>query len=407
MRRHGAYVHVDAGNGETMSRVASARSKIRPFLRRNANLLTAILVVAIIVEGSVAWFYPSRWWQPLVAIVAVSLLVLAWRNLKAAIKFVASLGLTVMLAALAIQSGFYLTSSAVGGTIWGLSVLSSWAVSVLTSYMVVSTRSRWGVALASTISSYAVSYLFMEIGVVGVYLISVVASVLVTIVLLKSDWFSRMSKRSPRFLADWKRGKIADAMKSLWPSAHEGDLKLTRKQSLPAWHGVGSPTVMFVPLDLDESMESTTKHGITYHGRDVRAWLLWLSRKIASKGLRPAPLVILVDVNGANDSTSTHPEIIRVPDVDSTKAVYYGLMDGTGSRNNLRNAIADLARRFEGMEKATVKSEARLAKLLDCTQSADGGSGAESTKESTEVSSSNVESDSGSPEDKSGNSESK
>lgn len=407
MRRHGAYVHVDAGNGETMSRVASARSKIRPFLRRNANLLTAILVVAIIVEGSVAWFYPSRWWQPLVAIVAVSLLVLAWRNLKAAIKFVASLGLTVMLAALAIQSGFYLTSSAGGGTIWGLSVLSSWAVSVLTSYMVVSTRSRWGVALASTISSYAVSYLFMEIGVVGVYLISVVASVLVTIVLLKSDWFSRMSKRSPRFLADWKRGKIADAMKSLWPSAHEGDLKLTRKQSLPAWHGVGSPTVMFVPLDLDESMESTTKHGITYHGRDVRAWLLWLSRKIASKGLRPAPLVILVDVNGANDSTSTHPEIIRVPDVDSTKAVYYGLMDGTGSRNNLRNAIADLARRFEGMEKATVKSEARLAKLLDCTQSADGGSGAESTKESTEVSSSNVESDSGSPEDKSGNSESK
>ena len=390
-----------------MSRVASARSKIRPFLRRNANLLTAILVVAIIVEGSVAWFYPSRWWQPLVAIVAVSLLVLAWRNLKAAIKFVASLGLTVMLAALAIQSGFYLTSSAGGGTIWGLSVLSSWAVSVLTSYMVVSTRSRWGVALASTISSYAVSYLFMEIGVVGVYLISVVASVLVTIVLLKSDWFSRMSKRSPRFLADWKRGKIADAMKSLWPSAHEGDLKLTRKQSLPAWHGVGSPTVMFVPLDLDESMESTTKHGITYHGRDVRAWLLWLSRKIASKGLRPAPLVILVDVNGANDSTSTHPEIIRVPDVDSTKAVYYGLMDGTGSRNNLRNAIADLARRFEGMEKATVKSEARLAKLLDCTQSADGGSGAESTKESTEVSSSNVESDSGSPEDKSGNSESK
>ena len=390
-----------------MSRVASARSKIRPFLRRNANLLTAILVVAIIVEGSVAWFYPSRWWQPLVVIVAVSLLVLAWRNLKAAIKFVASLGFTVMLAALAIQSGFYLTSSAVGGTIWGLSVLSSWAVSVLTSYMVVSTRSRWGVALASTISSYAVSYLFMEIGVVGVYLISVVASVLVTIVLLKSDWFSRMSKRSPRFLADWKRGKIADAMKSLWPSAHEGDLKLTRKQSLPAWHGVGSPTVMFVPLDLDESMESTTKHGITYHGRDVRAWLLWLSRKIASKGLRPAPLVILVDVNGANDSTSTHPEIIRVPDVDSTKAVYYGLMDGTGSRNNLRNAIADLARRFEGMEKATVKSEARLAKLLDCTQSADGGSGAESPKESTEVSSSNVESDSGSPEDKSGNSESK
>lgn len=394
---------MDAGNGETMSRVASARSKIRPFLRRNANLLTAILVVAIIVEGSVTWFYPSRWWQPLVAIVAVSLLVLAWRNLKAAIKFVASLGFTVMLAALAIQSGFYLTSSAVGGTIWGLSVLSSWAVSVLASYMVVSTRSRWGVALASTISSYAVSYLFMEIGVVGVYLISVVTSVLVTIVLLKSDWFSRVSKRSPRLLVDWKHGKIADAMKSLWPSAHEGDLKLTRKQSLPAWHGVGSPTVMFVPLDLDESMESTTKHGLTYHGRDVRAWLLWLSRKIASKGLRPAPLVILVDVNGANDSTSAHPEIIRVPDVDSAKAVYYGLMDGTGSRSDLRNAIADLARRFEGMEKATVKSEARMAKLLDCTRPADGGSGVEST----EVSSSNVESDSRSAEDKSGSSESK
>lgn len=398
---------MDAGNGETMSRVASARSKIRPFLRRNANLLTAILVVAIIVEGSVAWFYPSRWWQPLVAIVAVSLLVLAWRNLKAAIKFVASLGFTVMLAALAIQSGFYLTSSAVGGTIWGLSVLSSWAVSVLTSYMVVSTRSRWGVALASTISSYAVSYLFMEIGVVGVYLISVAASVLVTIVLLKSDWLSRVSKRSPRLLADWKPGKIADAMKSLWPSAHEGDLKLTRKQSLPTWHGVGSPTVMLVPLDLDESMESTTKHGLTYHGRDVRAWLLWLSRKIASKGLRPAPLVILVDVNGANDSTSAHPEIIRVPDVDSTKAVYYGLMDGTGSRSDLRNAIADLAKRFEGMEKATVKSEARMAKLLDCTQPVDDGSGNESTKDSTEISSSNVESDSGSTEDESGSSESK
>lgn len=344
-------------------RVPSAA--VRSFIRRNANLLTGALAATIVIEGSVAWFYPDRWWQPLVLIAAVSTLALAWRNLKAAIKFVASLGLSIILSALAIQSGFYLTGSAVGGTIWGLSVLSSWAVSVMASYMIVSTRSRWGVALAATISGYAASYLLMEVGVVGIYLISVATAIVVTIVLLKSDWFSRVGKRSPAIVEDWKHGKLADAVKSLWPATHEGALKLDRKHSVPVWHGAGSPVIIFVPLDLDESLEPTSKHGLTYHGRDVRDWLLWLSRKISSKGLKPAPLVILVDVNGANDSTSGKPEIIRVPDVDSVNAIYYGLMDGTGSRSGMRAAITDLARRFEGISKAGDNEEKRLAKLLD------------------------------------------
>lgn len=340
-------------------------STVRSFMRRNANLLTGVLATTIVVEGSVAWFYPSRWWQPLVLIAAASALVLAWRNLKAAVKFVASLGLAIVLSALAIQSGFYLTGSAVGGTIWGLSVLSSWAVSVMASYMVVSTRSRWGVALAAAISGYAASYLLMGVGVVGIYLTSVATAIVVTIALLKSDRFSRVGKRSPALVADWKHGKIADAVESLWPSSHEGALKLDGKHSVPVWHGAGSPVIAFVPLDLDEPLEPTVKHGLTYHGRDVRGWLLWLSRKISSRGIKPAPLVILVDVNGANDSTSEKPEIVRVPDVDSMSAIYYGLMDGTGSRAGLRVAITDLARRFEGMSKAGDKEEKRLAKLLD------------------------------------------
>ncbi len=348
-----------------MSKPLAFKSRAKMFVRRNANAITALLVVGIIVEGSVAWFYPSKWWQPLVAILVIAALVLAWRNLKAAIKLAVSLGLTVMLAALAIQSGFYLTGSSIGGTIWGLSVLSGWAVSVLTSYLVVSTRSRWGVALAATIAGYAMSYLFMEIGVIGVYLISVAVSLVVTLVMLKSDWLNRVSKRSPRLIGSWKHTRLDDAVRSLWPEGHEGRLKLSRKRSLPTWHGAGSPTIVFAPLDLDESLESTSKYGLTYHGRDVRRWLLWLTRKIDSKTLKPAPLVVLVDVNGANEGTVGKPEIIRVPDVDSVRAVYCGLMDGTGSRNELRAAVADVAKRFEGVEKADSKQESKLAKILD------------------------------------------
>ena len=89
-----------------MSKPLAFKSRAKMFVRRNANAITALLVIGIIVEGSVAWFYPSKWWQPLVAILVIAALVLAWRNLKAAIKLAVSLGLTVMLAALAIQSGF-------------------------------------------------------------------------------------------------------------------------------------------------------------------------------------------------------------------------------------------------------------------------------------------------------------
>ena len=322
-----------------MSKPLAFKSRAKMFVRRNANAITALLVIGIIVEGSVAWFYPSKWWQPLVAILVIAALVLAWRNLKAAIKLAVSLGLTVMLAA--------------------------WAVSVLTSYLVVSTRSRWGVALAATIAGYAMSYLFMEIGVIGVYLISVAVSLVVTLVMLKSDWLNRVSKRSPRLIGSWKHTRLDDAVRSLWPEGPEGRLKLSRKRSLPTWHGAGSPTIVFAPLDLDESLESTSKYGLTYHGRDVRRWLLWLTRKIDSKTLKPAPLVVLVDVNGANEGTVGKPEIIRVPDVDSVRAVYCGLMDGTGSRNESRAAVADVAKRFEGVEKADSKQESKLAKILD------------------------------------------
>ena len=220
----------------------------------------------------------------------------------------------------------------------------------------------------------------------GISLISVATAIIVTLVLLKSDWFSRVGKRSPAVVADWRHGKIADAVESLWPSSHEGALKLDGKRSVPVWHGSGSPVIAFVPLDLDEPLEPTAKHGLTYHGRDVRDWLLWLSRKISSKGLKPAPLVILVDVNGANDSTSGKPEIVRVPDVDSMSAIYYGLMDGTGSRAGLRTAITDLARRFDGMSNAGDKEEKRLAKLLDHVDSPKAASDGSKTADAESIS---------------------
>lgn len=337
---------------------------IRQFVHANANILTIAAVCLIVFEGSVIWFYPDRWWQPLVVLLALLALAIAWKNLKSVVKFLVSIGVTIMIAALAIQSGYYLTATSIGGSTWGLSILSTWALSVFLSYVIVSTRSRWGVALTASIIGFLVSYSFMSLGVLPITIACVTSGTLASIIISKSDVLQVNSKRAFKLMRDWDHKRMDDVMISLWPGMTSTVWRINKHGDGVIYHGEGCPTIVIIPIDLDESFELTARHGLTYHGRDVRRKVLWLESKAFASTGDPAPVIILADVNSMNQQTHGSYSVISVPRVDATTMSYVGVLDVTGSRRQLHDRVAGLVGKFSGVEKATAKQEKKLEKRL-------------------------------------------
>lgn len=340
------------------------RRAIRRFVHANANILTIAAVCLIVFEGSVIWFYPDRWWQPLIALLALLALAIAWKNLKVVVKFLLSIGITIIIAAMAIQSGYYLTKTTIGGSTWGLSILSTWALSVFLSYIIVSTRSRWGVALSASIIGFFVSYAFMSLGVLPIAIACITSGTLATIIISKSDLLQVNYKRAFKLMDDWNHKRIDDVMASLWPGMTGTTWRINKHGSGVIYHGEGCPTIVIIPIDLDESFELTARHGLTYHGRDVRRKILWLESKTLASTGDTAPVIILADVNSMNKQTSGSYSVISVPRVDSTSMSYVGVLDVAGSKRQLHDRIAGLVGQFTGVEKTTAKQEKKLEKRL-------------------------------------------
>ena len=339
---------------------------LRLFWLKNRTMLTVVLAVFIVVEGSVVWFYPAQWWKPVLAVASVSVVLMLWRNMKAAFKCVLSLALTIMMAALAVQSGY-----AYGGmntaALWGMAVLTGWAVAVLISYVAHPMTSRWTISLVSAAVGFMMGYTFMPLGMIPVGVATILGAILMEVSFLAGEALRR-KMGAFRPAKEWQTkeyGRLQKTMKSLWPDMKAVGVKLLGSWSTTVWYGVDCPTVVMVPLDLDESLNDSKRWGLTYHHRNIQSMASWIIMKIARIVREPAPVVVFIDQYGINEASKGDAETMGFKMNDSVNYVYAGIMDGSvTSVTALRKTMTALVRRFQGLEYATAKQTGKMDKEI-------------------------------------------
>lgn len=342
------------------------RRALRLFWLKNRTMITIMIAVFIVVEGSVAWFYPSQWWKPVIAAASVSVVLILWRNMKAAFKCVVSLGLTIMMAALAVQSGY-----AYGGmntaALWGTAVLTGWALAVLISYVAHPMTSRWTISLVSAAMGFMMGYTFMPAGMIAIGLASVLGAIFMEASFLLGEALRRkMGAFKPA--KEWQikeYGRLQKTMKSLWPGMKAVGLKILGTWSTTVWYGVNCPTIVMIPLDLTESFRDTKRWGLVYRHRNIQPMAVWLITKAARIVREPAPVVVFVDQNGVNEASKGSAETMGFKLNDSINYVYAGILDGSEtSVSALRKTMTDLVKRFHGLDYATAKQVEKLDKYI-------------------------------------------
>lgn len=339
---------------------------LRLFWLKNRTMITIITAVFIVVEGSVAWFYPTQWWKPVLAVSSVSAVLILWRNMKAAFKCALSLGLTIMMAALAVQSGY-----AYGGmntaALWGTAVLTGWALAVLISYIVHPMTSRWTISLVSAAVGFMMGYTFMPTGMIAIGIASVLGAIFMETAFLIGEALRRkMGLFKPA--KEWQvkeYGRLQKTMKSLWPGMKAVGLKILGTWSTTVWYGVNCPTIVMIPLNLTESFRDTKRWGLVYRHRNIQPMAVWLITKVARIVREPAPVVVFIDQNGINEASKGSAETMGFKLNDSINYVYAGILDGSVmSVSALRKTMTALIKKFRGLNYATVKQVEKLDKYI-------------------------------------------
>ena len=340
-----------------------------PFVRRNANVLAILAGLFILIEGSTAVFYTSQWWKPLAVLAVIGVVALAWVNIRAVFKAVISAAITVMLAAGSIIAGYYYSASTGAGSAWGMVIIMVWVACIAISYWFPTSRSRWFTSLVSSVVAFLASYaVLMSTGTMSmVMMAAVIAGMAAFAVMMVLDMMHRNSRKSLN-VADYDHKRIHGMMRkimpSLWPGMTESIVSFGRKRKTWLWHGVGSPAVLLVPVDLNEELEPSKK-GLTYHGRDTGRNLNWMLSKTETLLRKVVPIVVLIDLKSMNKATAEEASLITVPRLDSNRVSYVGIMGADGSADSVKRRLAGCVARFSGYDLVDGKTDRKLTKRFD------------------------------------------
>ena len=331
---------------------------IRLYIRRNATILTWSLAILIVSEGIAVKYYPGSWWKPLLVVVIGTSLLLTWRNMRVIIKAIISITLTMVTAFFGVSSGYYYTSTTLGAVLWGMGILVAWSVTLSCSYFIRSTRSRWGSSLAAAIISYIAAYLLMMIaGIVPIIFASILIGVIAGILILLSDHHAIAGKRAIRPLdPDSTSIPLRGILQSLWPKSHIHRLRLYAHGGALVSYGPDQPSVAVIPVSMDEPLRETRRHGLTYHGRDIRRTLQRIILQVTDIVREPSPAIILVDVHGVNDRSEKDPVVLSTPLPDSSAYGYVVLFSGCGANNQVKRRIARAVARYDDISRGTARS---------------------------------------------------
>lgn len=124
----------------------------------NSNLLVAFTAVLILVSGVSVIDNPSRWWVPVLSLVALMTTVFMFMNFRVVIKGTVSVVMTAMLSSFAFTGGSLADPYGLGGVIWMGLVWALLFACLAWSYARQSGRSRWAVVMVTQMTSFLVSY---------------------------------------------------------------------------------------------------------------------------------------------------------------------------------------------------------------------------------------------------------
>jgi membrane protein len=142
----------------------------------NSNLLVAFTAVLILVSGISVIDNHSRWWVPVLSLIALMTTVFMFMNFRVVIKGTVSVVMAAMLSSFAFTGGSLADPYGLGGVVWMGLVWALLFACLAWSYARQSGRSRWAVVMVTQMTSFLVSY-SLVLSSVSVAISSVIGAV--------------------------------------------------------------------------------------------------------------------------------------------------------------------------------------------------------------------------------------
>lgn len=289
----------------------------------NSNLLVAFTTVLILVSGISVIDNPSRWWVPVLSLIALMTTVFMFMNFRVVIKGTVAVVMTAMLSSFAFTGGSLADPYGLGGVIWMGLVWALLFACLAWSYARQSGRSRWAVVMVTQMTSFLVSY-SLVLSSVSVAISSVIGSIvgLVMFIIVYSVMGRNhfRAKNVPSNSMDDKlAGTLVDSADFIgWNSAliPEKD----GKGSVLVWNEDHAYMIHPVLMSSPFGTIGRKSQRLSYNRKSITPWLNHLVyNKVPVWRSRGADItVILLDLNRRNGDKI---RVISQPVPDSKKVI--------------------------------------------------------------------------------------
>jgi hypothetical protein len=338
---------------------------MRTYINEHFKYISIMVAGFIVIETAVLYSSAKDWWKPVVGVIAIILLALLWSHARVLMKSFISIFIMGVASMFAVMSGYSLTGSAAGGTIWGAALISAYATCIACSLYLVSTRSKWMASLVSVLLAFVFSYSLMPFGILVVSISAFITTLVFFFLIMKVSIIpSRIGKSSPHII---RQGLWKDT-----ESIRTGMSALTRKYkygTLPGkydnllCYGENLPTYVFIPMVLDAEFKEN-KHGrLSYHRKSVLPFMLFWTYKFRKK-IKSDLVIVFVDTMGWNNDTKDEPRILALPVADGNNFEYVGMMDGTGSERMMQSRVKDTYLLFANAPVSSARDVLKIRKTI-------------------------------------------
>lgn len=289
----------------------------------NSNLLVAFTAVLILVSGISVIDNPSRWWVPVLSLIALMTTVFMFMNFRVVIKGAVAIVMTAMLSSFAFTGGSLADPYGLGGVIWMGLVWALLFACLAWSYARQSGRSRWAVVMVTQMTSFLVSY-SLVLSSVSVAISSTIGAVvgLVMFIIVYSVMgrnHFRAKNVPSNFMDDKLAGTLVDSADFIgWNSAliPEKD----GKGSVLVWNEDSAYMIHPVLMSSPFGTIGRKSQRLSYNRKSITPWLNHLVyNKVPVWRSRGADItVVLLDLNRRNGDKI---RVISQPVPDSKKVI--------------------------------------------------------------------------------------
>lgn len=354
----------------------------------NSNLLVAFTAVLILVSGISVIDNPSRWWVPVLSLVALMTTVFMFMNFRVVIKGTVSVVMTAMLSSFAFTGGSLADPYGLGGVIWMGLVWALLFACLAWSYARQSGRSRWAVVMVTQMTSFLVSY-SLVLSSVSVAISSVIGSIVgLLMFIVVYSVMGRNHFRAKNVPSNSMDDKLAATLVDSadfigWNSALMPEKE--DKGSVLVWNEDHAYMIHPVLMSSPFGTIGRKSQRLSYNRKSITPWLNHLVyNKVPVWRSRGADItVILLDLNRRNGDKI---RVISQPVPDSKKVI--PVVVAPVSRVRKPNKIAAILQDVDKMlaDSKRILSYSQLKALSGIGDTGEEAEGTDSTDlESTDV----------------------